>query len=424
MLVYLMMIQRLNPLSALFRLAKIRSRAQWAEEGEKPTRFFFRLENKCTIKNFFDSLFYAAGVEKTSQMDIENILTTFYKDLFTKDPTIDIQIQTGIIDDFELSLTDHDRDSCEGILTTNELFIALKGLQTGKAPSSDGLPTEFYLAFWDDISDSLCLVLNERFCLGILTDSQRESLLCLIHKKDEQRLPKNWQPISLLNMDYKLSSKVITECLKAVIASIVHPDQTCGVPGRSIFSNLQLVRDLLDMTNKTDETGILVPLDQEKAFDRVDHEFLMRTLAKLGFRPVFCQWVSLFYNNVFSRIISNGKLSDPVFLGRGARQGCPLSPLLYVLVSEVLSTQIRNCPDIVGFRLPGAGGLNFKISQYADDTTNFVKTERSLFHLLRVIHTYERGSGTKLNTAKSEAMWLGKWRDNGATPHGLKWVNK
>lgn len=82
------------------------------------------------------------------------------------------------------------------------------------------------------------------------------------------------------------------------------------------FSNLQLVRDLLDMIDKTDETGILVTLDQEKAFDRVDHEFLMRTLAKFGFGPTFCQWVSLFYNNVVSRINVNGNLSDPVFLGK------------------------------------------------------------------------------------------------------------
>ena len=128
----------------------------------------------------------------------------------------------------------------------------------------------------------------------------------------------------------------------------------------------------------TNETGILVTLDQEKAFDCVDHAFLMLTLAKFGFGPNFCKWISLFYNSVFSRIICNGKLTAPIFLGRGVRQGCPLSPLLYVLVSEVLSTQIRNCEEIEGFRLPGAGGLHFKISQYADDATNFVKTEQSL----------------------------------------------
>ena len=99
--------------------------------------------------------------------------------------------------------------------------------------------------------------------------------------------------------------------------SIVHRDQTCGVVGRSIFSNLQLIRDVLDMIDKTNETGILVTLDQEKAFDRVDHNFLMCVLLKFGFGPFFRGWVSLLYKNVFSRIICNGSLSAPVFLGRG-----------------------------------------------------------------------------------------------------------
>ena len=263
-----------------------------------------------------------------------------------------MQVQTELIDGLEFSLTDIERADCEGLFTKDELFSALKGLQTGKTPGSDGLPTEFYLSFWDDLGDFLVLVLNERYRLGVLTYSQRQSLLRLLYKKDDKRLPKNWRPISLLNTDYKLASKVITERLKPVMSSIVHRDQTCGVVGRSIFSNLQLIRDTLDMIDKTDEPGILVTLDQEKAFDRVDHEFLMRTLAKFGFGPSFCRWVSIFYNDVFSRIICNGDLSVPVFLGRGVRQGCPLSPLLYVLVSEVLSTQIRKCKQIEGFRLP------------------------------------------------------------------------
>ena len=198
-------------------------------------------------------------------------------------------------------------------------------MQTGKSSGSDGLPTEFYLTFWDSLCDSLVLVFNERFRLGVLSDSQHKGLLRLIHKRDERNLAKNWHPISLLNTDYKLPSKVM-ERLKAVMSSIVHQDQTCSVPGRSIFSNLQLVCYVLDMIAKTDETGILVTLDQEKAFDCVDHEFLMRVLSKFGFGPLFCGWVSLFYDNVFSRVIFNGKLTCPIFLGRGVRQGCPLSP--------------------------------------------------------------------------------------------------
>ena len=159
----------------------------------------------------------ADGIEKTSQSDITNILTAFYKGLFIKDSTIDMQIQTKIVHDIELSLADHERDSCEGLLSTDELFVAMKGLQTSKSPGSDGLPAEFYLAFWDDISDSLSLVLNVRFRLGSLTDSQRESLLRLIHREDDRCFPKNWRPISLPNTDYKLASKVITERLKPVV---------------------------------------------------------------------------------------------------------------------------------------------------------------------------------------------------------------
>ena len=403
--------------------AKIRSRAQWFEEGEKPTRYFFRLERTRAASNSFASLFDENGIEKNSHDDLEKILTHFYQNLFMND-SLDMQIQTDIINALEFSLSDYEREMCEGLFTIDELLAALKGLQTGKAPGSDGLSTEFYLHFWEDLSVPLLSVLNESFHAGSLAESQYEGLLRLIHKKDDRRLPKNWRPISLLNTDYKLASKIITERLKKVMASIVHQDQTCGVLGRSIFSNLHLVRDVLDFIDKTNEPAVLVTLDQEKAFDRVDHEFMLRVLQKFGFGPSFCQWVGIFYGRAFSRILINGSLSSPVYLYRGVRQGCPLSPLLYVLVSEVLSTQIRHCSDIDGFLLPGAGGLQFKISQYADDATSILKSEESLASMLKVVRKFELGSGAKLNTSKSEAMWLGRWRSRGDSPFGLKWVTK
>ena len=96
---------------------------------------------------------------------------------------------------------------------------------------------------------------------------------------------------------------------------------------------------------------------------------------------------------MFSWIICNGKISAPILLERGVGQGCPLSPLLYVLTSEVLAKQICKNPAIEGFLLPGTGGLQFKVSQYADDATNFIKNKRSLRHLLETVNKYEGGLG-------------------------------
>ena len=124
------------------------------------------------------------------------------------------------------------------------------------------------------------------------------------------------------------------------------------------------------------------------------------------------------------RIFVNGWLSDKVDLQRGVRQGDSLSPMLYILCVEVLACNIRNTPEIEGFLLPGARGKRFKVSQYADDTTGYLKDFRSLRCLFEVISLYERRTGAKLNVSTSEAMWLGAWKDHSDQPLGLSWVRK
>ena len=106
------------------------------------------------------------------------------------------------------------------------------------------------------------------------------------------------------------------------------------------------------------------------------------------------------------------------------RQGDPLSPLLYVMCGEILACQIHNSPNIQGVLLPGANGKQFRVCQYADDTTCFVKDLFSLAHLFELISIDEKGSGAKLNRSKTEAMWVGAWRECGDEPLGLTWVRK
>ena len=180
-----------------------------------------------------------------------------------------------------------------------------------------------------------------------------------------------------------------------MLGSIIDPDQTCSIPGRSILSNLVLLRDTLAFIERTEEAGILLSLNQEKAFDRVDRTFLSNLLQHFGFGPWFRSCISTLYNGAFMQVLVNDFLSNPIILERGVRQGDALSPMLYVLCVKVLACKIRASRDIEGFLLPGAGGLQFKVTQSADDTTAFVKNERSLHVLFDIISDFERGSGAK-----------------------------
>ena len=131
----------------------------------------------------------------------------------------------------------------------------------GKSPGSDGLTTEFYLHFWSSLGALLLRVAGQCSLDGELAESMKESITRLIFKKRGDVKPlKNWRPISLLNVDYKIISKAITIRLSKVIESIAYSDQTCSVPGRTIFSNVSLLRDILDHIELTAECAILVNL--------------------------------------------------------------------------------------------------------------------------------------------------------------------
>jgi len=123
---------------------------------------------------------------------------------------------------------------------------------------------------------------------------------------------KNWHPISLLNADYKILLKVIISRLLQVLHTVVVSDQICSIPGRSIFSNITLIRDILDYIKITDEPAILLSLDQEKAFNRVNRSFLLYLLQHLGFGPNFCRWISTLYHGAFMQIILNDFLTDKI----------------------------------------------------------------------------------------------------------------
>jgi len=159
------------------------------------------------------------------------------------------------------------------------------------------LPLKFVLG------SDLVSVLNSCLDSGCLSLSQRRGIISLSFKKGDRLDPRNWRPITLLNVDYKLAARVIAGRLLKVIHLVVDKDQTCGVPGRFIGENVALLRDVVEFASSSGTPIAILSLDQEKAFDRVDWAFMRSTRSSMGFGPSFSSWVDLFYSRVQKALI-------------------------------------------------------------------------------------------------------------------------
>ena len=123
-------------------------------------------------------------------------------------------------------------------------------------------------------------------------------------------------------------------------------------------------------------------IDQEKALDRVSHRFVLKTLEKFNFGSVFISWIQTILTDVKSQVKVNGYLTDEINITRGIRQGCPVSALLYVLITEVFGIAVRKNEKIEGVKISGS---ELKILQYAGDTEIFTTTEDSIKEIFNVI---------------------------------------
>ena len=228
-------------------------------------------------------------------------------------------------------------------LSIEELENSIKNSQNGKSPGNDGLTREFYIVFWPNVSQCLFDSLIDGKNKGFLSSSQRQAVIKLLEKKGrDKRYIKNRRPISLINYDTKLLSKVFADRLKTVLPSLISNDQTAYVANRFLGESVRLISDILDITKKLNMDGFLFTIDIEKAFDSVDHTFLFAILEKQGFDPEFIDWIKVLHKNQESTVMNGGTSTGYFPLNRGSRQGDPISAYLFILVIEVFSLWLNS----------------------------------------------------------------------------------
>ena len=390
------------------------------EQAEPDIQFYAKLEKR---KIATDTIGQLAENEKsnifTDKENIMNIPTKFYTKLYTPETT-STKKQEKLLRNIKQKITEEQKELLDALITIEEIKIAIFQMQSGKSPGLDGIPVEFYQEYWEEIKDLYMAFINkvkeEAFPTG-----KNTGVIKLIYKKTgEIFLLKNYRPISLINVDIKILTKTLANRLKYILPTIIHMSQT-AVYGRKIEQTIHMIRDLIDLSNKGEEQAAFIFLDQEKAFDRVDHTFLYKTMRAFGIGEHFISWISKIYSNASAVLNINGFLSKRIPLNRGVRQGCPLSTLLYVLVIEVFALQLRFNPNIVGFTI---GGEKIVSAHYLDDATIIITQNRCFKEVIKEINEYEEASGAKVNCDKTKGLWTGSWKNRRVPPIDMKWTSK
>ncbi|KAH9680916.1 reverse transcriptase domain-containing protein [Citrus sinensis] len=303
-------------------------------------------------------------------------------------------------------------DFLEMPFTPEEVEEALTQMCPTKAPGPDGLPAVFYQKHWQTVKQgvlSTCLhILNNQGDVAPLN----HTYIALIPKKGKPRKVTNFRPISLCNVIYRIVAKAIANRLKHVLPNIISPMQSAFIPNRLITDNIIVGYECLHKIRhcKGRKNGLVaLKLDVSKAYDRLEWEFLEQTMKSLGFSQ---NWISLIMrciSSVTSSVIVNGAVSRVIRPQRGLRQGCPLSPYLFIIGAEAFSSLLQQAEHqrlIHGLSF----GKELKISHllFADDSLVFTRASvTDCQNLKRIFDCYSAASGQLFNLDKSSMFLSG-----------------
>ncbi len=393
-----------NQLDSLYiekaRGAFIRSRARWLEEGEKNSSYFFGLEKQRQTKKKINKLLIN-DVNTDNQDQINEEIRHFYDKLYESNfSEEDCQLFLEKIKEYKKTMDENFRQLMEDKLRIEELDIAIGRMSKGKAPGLDGLTVEFYVHFWNDIRVLLYNALLQCISSGHLSPTMKRGIITLVPKPNKDKLLlDNWRPITLLCNDYKLLAHVYSRRLDTGLSKLIDECQSAFVKGRNIHNHTRLILDFVDYREYITTESYVLFLDFFKAFDSIEHSFLLKTLQFLGFGNNFCDIVKMLYTDISSMVSLNPGMTPSFKVLRGIRQGCPISPKLFILATQLLTLLIDYSKEIQGITI---FDKEFKISQFADDTSIFLKDKSMVDKTLEIISFFSKASGLSLNIKKCE----------------------
>jgi len=381
-------------------IARLRSRVRYIKEGDANTSFFHKQAAFRKRKNFISKLIDGDFVA-TAQEDKQEIMHTFYENLIGN-----VAIRSSTLDLQAFHRPGLDLSMLDSPITEEEVWATIKTLPSDRAPGPDGYTGRFYKECWpvikaDFMAAIITLQQGNARGLGLLNGAY----MTLIPKKLDAAMAKDFRPISLMHSFAKLVTKILANRLAPHLNSMVATNQSAFIRGRSIHDNFILVQQTVKILHRQKVPSLFLKLDISKAFDSVSWSFLLEVLAHLGFGRLWCNLISNLLSTSSTRILLNGEPGESIQHQRGLRQGDPLSPMLFILVMDVLNSLFVKAGE-EGLLQPLSPRISGqRLSLYADDVALFIKPVDEELQVTRdLLNVFGAASGLQTNLHKSSII--------------------
>jgi len=381
-------------------IARLRSRIGWLREGDTNSSLFHLHARHRKRKNFIGQLVSGDQI-CTNHKDKAEIIDTFYENLLGNSTD---RIQT--VNLAELGINSHDLADLDLPFNEEEVWKTIKELPSDKAPGPDGFTGRFYKSCWPiikvDVMAAISAVWSRKFDnFGALNSA----FITLLPKKEGADQPKDFRPISLVHSFAKLITKLLANRLAGHLQQMVSPNQNAFIKGRFIQDNFMLVQQTARFLHQQKQPRILLKLDISKAFDSVSWPFLIEILQHLGLGQIWRDILCGLLSSSSTQVLLNGIPGKHIYHQRGLRQGDPLSPMLFILVMDVLGYMISQAETDSLLQPLSTRALQHQVSLYADDVFLFLRPEAADISVtLDILNLFGEASGLRTNLQKCSVL--------------------